>query len=178
VVRGAFSPARAWRPAVVARLPRTLGRTRTNRRPLSMEVSDFLLPLQPYLDAFAEHNPARRLGLLEQAMTPDAVVEGPRRVFAGYVEISGKIEGFHKTWPNCRLVLANGIVCFRNIGHFANAIIATEGSVRASGHSVVELAQDGRIQRVQAFWGPPPPLPKSWPARHSVQNSRGGKSAA
>jgi len=33
VVRGTFSPARAWHPAVVARLARTLGRTKTVRRP-------------------------------------------------------------------------------------------------------------------------------------------------
>jgi hypothetical protein len=37
-VRGTFSPARAWRPAVAARLARTLGRTETGRAATQQEV--------------------------------------------------------------------------------------------------------------------------------------------
>ena len=37
-VRGTFSPARAWRPAVVARLARTLGVTKTLPFPRIMNV--------------------------------------------------------------------------------------------------------------------------------------------
>ena len=143
-----------------------------------METSAFFLPLKPYLDAFVEHDSARRLALLEQGLTTNAEIWGPKRVFAGYAEVSEKIVGFQKNWPNCRLVLASGVVCFNNAGHFAKAIVGPDGSVLASGHSVVELAQDGRISRVLAFWGPPPPLPVSWPLRHSVQALRGGPSAA
>ena len=143
-----------------------------------MEASAFLLPLKPYLDAFVEHDSARRLDLLEQGLTSSAEIWGPKRVFTGYAEISEKIEGFHKNWPNCRLVLSSGIVCFSNAGHFAKAIVGSDGSVLASGHSVVELAPDGRISRVLAFWGPPPPLPESWPTHHSVSALRSGPSAA
>lgn len=143
-----------------------------------MEPSEFFRPLNPYLDAFVEHDAARRLDLLEQGLTSNAEVWGPKRVFTGYAEISEKIEGFHKNWPNCRLVLASGIVCFKNAGHFAKAIVGVDGSVLASGHSVVELAQDGRISRVLAFWGPQPPLPASWPKHHSVSALRGGVRAA
>ena len=143
-----------------------------------MEASAFLFALKPYLDAFIEHDSARRLDLLEQGLTSNAEIWGPKRVFTGYAEISEKIEGFHRNWPDCRLVLASGIVCFNNAGHFAKAIVSSDGSILAGGHSVVELAQDGRISRVLAFWGPQPPLPESWPTHHSVQASRGGPSAA
>ena len=139
-----------------------------------MEPSEFFRPLKPYLDAFFEHDAARRLALLEQSLTSNAEIWGPKQVFAGYAEISEKIEGFHKNWPNCRLVLAGGIVCFNNAGHFANAIVGMDDSVLASGHSVVELAQDGRISRVLAFWGPQAPLPASWPRHHSVSALRLG----
>ena len=77
-----------------------------------MEPSAFLLPLKPYLDAFVEHDSARRLDLLEQGLASSAEIWGPKRVFAGYSDISEKIEGFQRNWPNCRLVLANGVVCF------------------------------------------------------------------
>ena len=48
------------------------------------------------------------------------------------------------------------------------AIVSADGSIAASGHSVVELAADGRIDRVLAFWGPQPAIPDDWPARLSV----------
>ena len=143
-----------------------------------MESSAFLLALRPYLDAFVEHDSARRLNLLEQGLASNAEIWGPKRVFAGYAEISEKIEGFQRNWPDCRLVLASGVVCFNNAGHFAKAIVASSGSVLASGHSVVELAQDGRISRVLAFWGPQVALPESWPKHLSVPLSHGSQSAA
>ena len=143
-----------------------------------MEASAFFLPLKPYLDAFVEHDSARRLALLEQSLTSNAEIWGPKRIFTGYAEILEKIEGFHKNWPNCRLVLASGIVCFNNAGHFAKAIVGSDGSVLASGHSVVEMAHDGRIRRVLAFWGPQVALPESWPKHLSVPLSHGGQSAA
>ena len=133
-----------------------------------MEASSFFRPLKPYLDAFVERDVARRLALLEQSLTPGAEIRGPTRVFAGYAEISEKIDGFQKNWPDCRLALASGILCFSNAGHFAMAIVSADGSTLASGHSVVELAADGRINRVLAFWGPPPAIPEDWPVRLSV----------
>jgi hypothetical protein len=143
-----------------------------------MEASSFLLPLKPYLEAFAERDPTRRLELLAQGLTPEAEIWGPKRVFAGYAEISEKIVGFHKNWPGCRLVLASGIVCFRNTGHLAKAIVNSEGSILASGHSVAELPPDGRISRVLAFWGPPPALPETWPRLLSAPALADGPSAA
>ena len=133
-----------------------------------MQATSFLSVLKPYLDAFVEHDAARRMALLEQSLTPNAEIWGPTRVFAWYAEISEKIDGFHKNWPDCRLALARGILSFGNAGHFAMAMVSADESIRASGHSVVELAVDGRIDRVLAFWGPPPAIPEDWPVRLSV----------
>lgn len=143
-----------------------------------MESSSFLFPLKPYLEAFTERDPALRLNLLAQGLTPDAEICGPTRIFAGYAEISEKIAGFLKNWPECRLVLASGVVCFGNAGHIAKAIVDSKGSVLASGHSVVELAPDGRISRVLAFWGPAPALPESWPSFLTTAVVQDGPSAA
>lgn len=133
-----------------------------------MEAFAFLDPLQPYFAAFAELDPVRRREFLAQGLTPDAQIWGPNRVFAGYVEISEKIEGFHKNWPGCRLVLATGVNSFKNAARIGNAIVGADGSVLVDGHSVVELAQDGRICRVVAFWEALPPLPESWPEHLGV----------
>lgn len=127
-----------------------------------MNESSFLNVLKPYYQAFAEREKAKRLQLLRAAMTPDAEIWGPKRVFVGYEQISEKIEGFHQNWPECRLVLATGLNILLNTARIGCAIIEAEAQVRTRGEAVIELAPDGRIKRVLPFWEPPPPLPNSW----------------
>jgi hypothetical protein len=129
-----------------------------------MDESQFLRAFEPYYEAFAEYDETRRLQLLRQAMTPDAEIWGPKRLFAGYEQISEKIRGFHETWPGHRLVLDTGLNIFQNSARVGGAILGPDGDVRARGEAVIELAADGRIQRVLPFWEPLPPLPASWPS--------------
>ncbi len=133
-----------------------------------MEASAFLEPLEVYLEAFAEHDPRLRAELLARCLTADAEIWGPKRVFAGYADISEKIAGFHNNWPGCRLVLASGLNTFGNVARLGGAIVSSDGSVLASGQSVIELAPDGRICRVVPFWEALPPIPNSWPQHLAV----------
>ena len=133
-----------------------------------MEDAAFLAPLKAYLEAFAEHDPVRRTALLAQSLTPEAEILGPKRVFCGYVEISEKIDGFHKNWPNSRLVLASGLNTFKNAARIGSAIVDSDGMVLASGQSIIELGPDGRICRVLPFWDALPPLPACWPVHLGV----------
>ena len=128
-----------------------------------MDESRFLEALKPYYEAFAEREQDRRLQLLSAAMTPDAEIWGPIRVFAGYEQISEKITGFHKNWPGCRLVLATGLNVFLNSARIGSAIVGPGGAVRAQGEALIELAPDGRIKRVIPFWEALPSLPAGWP---------------
>lgn len=129
-----------------------------------MDPDAFIRALRTYHEAFAEHDPARRLELLAASMAPHAEIWGPKRVFAGHGEISEKIAGFHRNWPSCRLVLATGLNTFENAARIGQQIIGPDGEARATGHALVELADDGRIRRVIPFWEPLPPLPADWPA--------------
>jgi hypothetical protein len=138
-----------------------------------MDDNAFLQPLAVYFEAFAETDPARRLNLLARCMTPDAQIWGPKRVFAGYSEISEKIEGFHKNWPGCRLVLTSGLNAFLSAARLGVAIVDADGVIRATGHSVTELGQDGRFKRVLPYWEPLPPLPAGWPSRWALQERSG-----
>jgi hypothetical protein len=143
-----------------------------------MESKAFLRPLLPYAAAFIERDAERRLVFLAESLSSTAEIRGPKRVFTGYAEISEKIEGFQRNWPECRLVLAAGVITFQSTCHFPMAIVGSDGRVRAAGHSVAELAEDGRIQRILAFWGEHPPLPGSWPPEFKVQFGSGTESAA
>lgn len=134
-----------------------------------METIQFLRALQPYMAAFVESNSERRLAFLTEALVPDAEIWGPSRIFAGYDQISEKIVGFQRNWPGCSLVLAGGLITFKNTCHFPKAIVGADGQVRAAGHSVAELAEDGRIERVLAFWGTHPSLPEAWPRRFTAR---------
>lgn len=133
-----------------------------------MNTQHFFAALMPYNEAFAEADRSRRLALLSRSMTAGAEIWGPKRVFAGYEQISEKIEGFHQNWPQCRLVLTTGLNVFQNVARFGTAIIGPDGAVLASGQAVIELADDGRIQRVIPFWEALPPVPPEWPSHFSL----------
>ena len=87
----------------------------------TVEVKAFLAMLVLYLQAFAEHDPVRRGELLARCFTADGEIWGPNRMFVGHAAISEKIATFHVNWPDCRLVLASGIVAFDNVVRLANA---------------------------------------------------------
>ena len=143
-----------------------------------MEYQALLKTLIAYHEAFAERDAARRMELLARSMTPNAEIWGPKRVFAGYEAISEKIEGFHRNWPECRLALTTGFNIFLNAAHLGIAIIGSDGAVRASGRSVIEFADDGRIQRVLPLWEALPPLPTGWPEQFAPSKHPGIPSAA
>ena len=143
-----------------------------------MDNQALLETLIVYHEAFAERDAARRLELLARSMTPNAEIWGPKRVFAGYEAISEKIEGFHDNWPECRLAITTGYNTFLNTAHLGIAIIGSDGAVRASGRSVIEFADDGRIQRVLPLWETLPPLPADWPEQFAPSKHPGTPSAA
>ena len=134
-----------------------------------MNISALLEVLEVYFEAFAERDPIRRNELLAQCLTPDCAIWGHSHVYAGYASISEKIAGFHTNFPDCRLVLASGLMTFDNIARSANAIVRRDGSVVARGETVSEIAPDGRLCRIVLLWDADlPPIPDSWPAHLAV----------
>lgn len=130
-----------------------------------LDSEAFFRVLQPYHAAFVDPVLESRLALLRAALTPSAQICGPSTIFTGYDAISEKITAFQRNWPACSLALLASPLVFDRAAHFPMAIVDPGGAVRASGNAVVELASDGRIQRVMAFWGQHQPLPASWPWR-------------
>jgi len=145
----------------------------------TVDVSAFFSILEVYLEAFAEHDAVRRAELLSRCFTADGEIWGPNRMFIGYAAISEKIAAFHGNWPDCRLVLATGIVTFDNVVRLGNALVGPDGSVRARGETIFALAQDGRIRCVVPFWEAKlPSVPKSWPPHLGVSVTRDRSDAA
>lgn len=135
--------------------------------------------LRIFFEAFAEHDAVRRGELLAQCLTPDAEIWGHSEVFSGYVAISDKIAGFHRNWPDCRLVMTSGLMTFDNIARSRNAIVRRDGSVAAQGETVREFAADGRIRRVVPLWEASlPPIPDAWPGHLAMLPVSGVPDAA
>jgi hypothetical protein len=135
-----------------------------------MNPPELLKVLEIYFEAFAEHDPIQRADLLARCLTPDCAIWGHNHVYAGHDAISEKIAGFHANFPDCRLVLASGLMTFDNIVRSANAIVRRDGSVVARGESVSEISSDGRLCRIVPLWETDLPLiPDSWPAHLAMQ---------
>ena len=131
---------------------------------VAMHTGIFEVSLTRYFEAFALRERGALMAALADCMSDDAEIWGPQRLFKGHEAIAEKIEGFHGRMPGARLVLASGLNIFLHIARFKVAIVNDDGSLRSQGETVVELASDGRIQRVFPFWEPAPPLPAHWPA--------------
>src|SRR4051812_29386333 len=99
-------------------------------------LSSFLAMNELYFEAFAERDSVRRSGLLARCMTEDGGIWGPNQLLSGYAAISEKISAFHRNWPECRLVMARGIVSFDRFVHFAVAIARPDQSIVATGENV------------------------------------------
>jgi hypothetical protein len=133
-----------------------------------VDSSPLLSVLEIYFKAFAEDDPGRRIELLARCMTEDGEIWGPNLHFTGYEAISEKIAAFHRNWPDCRLVLASGLVTFGNFARGGVAFVRN-GVVIARGESITEFAEDGRIATVVPFWELKlPSLPESWPREWAV----------
>jgi hypothetical protein len=146
---------------------------------MPMNTAKLLKLFETYFEAFAEHDAIRRSELLAQCLTPDCAIWGHSHVYTGHAAISEKITGFHTNFPDCRLVLASGLMTFDNIVRSANAIVRRDGSVVARGESVSEISPDGRLCRIVPLWETSLPLiPESWPAHLAVQPLREASDAA
>ena len=138
-----------------------------------MSAASLLEILEVYFEAFAEVDPARRADLLARCLAEKGEIWGPNLRFSGREEISGKIAAFHRNWPACRLVLSHGPSTFAGFARFGNAIVGDDGTVVATGETIIELAPDGRITTVVPFWDATlPPVPASWPRHLAVPPAR------
>ena len=144
-----------------------------------MSAAPLLEILEVYFEAFAETDDGRRAELLARCLADRGEIWGPNLRFSGREEISGKIAAFHRNWPACRLVLSHGPSTFAGFARFGNAIVGADGTVVATGETIIELASDGRITTVVPFWDAKlPPVPEAWPRHLAVPAPRNDRVAS
>jgi hypothetical protein len=110
-----------------------------------------------YGAAWNEPDEAKRTALLESAWADDGVYQDPTGIAEGRAALIAHIGGFHQMFPGHTINLTSGVDS--NGTHLRFAWNMRNGDeVAMEGVDFVELAADGRIQRIAGFFGPLPPL--------------------
>ena len=106
-----------------------------------------------YLAAWNETDPAARARLVEEAWTPDATYLDPMleaQGHAGIAEMAGTIQAAYPGHVFRRTTQVDG---HHDLVRFGWELVAPDGTLTVAGIDVAELAEDGRLQHVRAFFG-------------------------
>jgi SnoaL-like domain len=119
-----------------------------------MEISEIVVA---FSSAWNEHDGARRLALLEKSWADDGVYHDPEGTMEGRAALSAFIGEFHAGYPGRTIDKTSGVesngIWIRWAWEMRNG-----DAIESDGMDFAELAPDGRIQRLEGFFGPLPPL--------------------
>jgi hypothetical protein len=107
-----------------------------------------------YRDAWNEPDADRRLDQLAQIWAACAEFVDPMARVEGPVEVSRHIDEVRERFPGLHLSWKGPLQRSRNWMQFRWEL-TSDGRSPLRGHDVVELGDDGRIERLASFW-------KSW----------------
>lgn len=108
-----------------------------------------------YLDAWNAKDPQERARLLERSVSEDVEFVDPRTVLRGREALAAEIGHAHQRTPGVRFVRTSGIDRHNDRARYAWS--AFVGDAKAlDGLDAVQLSADGRLARIDGFFGPLP----------------------
>ena len=113
--------------------------------------------MDAYVAAWDTADAEKRRGLLEKAMTEDALMVYPSLEARGREGISTAVSAVHRQVPGLRVVSTSKIEEHHGWLRASWRMINADGSVFGEGQDVAEVASDGRFSRVIGFHDPLPP---------------------
>ena len=112
--------------------------------------------VESYFAAWNETNTERRRALVEAAFAPDGVYCDPLSLAEGPEAIDTMVAGIQAHYPDHALNLTSAVEEHHEVLRFEWTIFQPDGAVMIEGLDVVELASDGRVQRVNGFFSARP----------------------
>ncbi len=109
-----------------------------------------------YLAVWNATDEARSRELADQAFTENVSVEYPMFEASGRDALIVTASQFHQDNPGAQIVLISGIERHHGWLRGAWRMVSADGSTRAEGQTILELADDGRIHRAIGFRNPLP----------------------
>ncbi|MEL6890130.1 MAG: nuclear transport factor 2 family protein [Actinomycetota bacterium] len=115
--------------------------------------------LRTYFEMWNERDLARAFELLNEAVTDDVLFVDPRDHHEGRAAMEHNVRRFNRAFQTARISFASGVDGHHDRFRYAWHI-HVDGELLLEGFDVATLAADGRIERVDGFFGPLPALPE------------------
>jgi hypothetical protein len=117
-----------------------------------------------YSAAWSETDEGKRRTLLEKAWTENGIYSDPSGEVAGREALIQHIGAYLQQFPGNRTLLTSGLDEHHRRFRCTWVIVGPDGSRVLEGIDFVEAGPDNRLVRITGFFGPPPPLPSTWPS--------------
>jgi hypothetical protein len=134
--------------------------------------------LLAYAEAWNTPDATKRRELLDIGLSDDCSYTDPAYEVRGKEELADHIgrslsgEAYDGLGAGVRIPLSSGLDQHHGMFRFTWVLIEPqEQQILLEGMDFVELAADGRLQRITGFFGAFPPIPESWP-QHLVWRGR------
>jgi len=112
-----------------------------------------LTTIDTYLAALNETDAERRTELVAEAWTPDGTYLDPMQEAAGHVGMVELAGGVHAAYPGHTFRRTTEIDGHHDLVRFGWELVGPDGSLTVAGIDVADLAEDGRLRAVRAFFG-------------------------
>ena len=126
--------------------------------------------LLAYAEAWNTPDATKRRELLDIGLSDDCSYTDPAYEVRGKEELAEHIgrslsgEAYDGLGAGARIPLSSGLDQHHGMFRFTWVLIEPqEQQILLEGMDFVELAADGRLQRITGFFGAFPPIPESWP---------------
>jgi hypothetical protein len=126
--------------------------------------------LLAYAEAWNTPDATKRRELLDIGLSDDCSYTDPAYEVRGKEELADHIgrslsgEAYDGLGAGARIPLSSGLDQHHGMFRFTWVLIEPqEQQILLEGMDFVELAADGRLQRITGFFGAFPPTPESWP---------------
>jgi hypothetical protein len=126
--------------------------------------------LLAYAEAWNTPDATKRRELLDIGLSDDCSYTDPAYEVRGKEELADHIgrslsgEAYDGLGAGARIPLSSGLDQHHGMFRFTWVLIEPqEQQIFLEGMDFVELAADGRLQRITGFFGTFPPIPESWP---------------
>jgi len=122
-----------------------------------------------YIEAWSTPDAAVRRELLDMSLADDASYTDPAYGVRGKEELADLIgrslsgEAYDGAGAGARIPISSGVDQHHGMFRFSWVLVDPQERPIMEGMDVVELAADGRLQRITGFFGAFPSIPESWP---------------
>lgn len=110
--------------------------------------------IDTYCAAWSHPDPEQRRKILDAVLTTDATYTDPTVHTVGVDELLAHINSVLERRPGATVVRTSGVDAHHNLARFAWQVVNADGSALPDGLDLVEISDDGRINRIVGFFGP------------------------